>query len=60
MMTAGQAAGIRDSKRPEAGHLVVTAGNLGEFLAEVKAGEYDLPRLTRRRSARRPSEETPR
>jgi hypothetical protein len=38
----GHAAGIRDSKSPERGHLAVTPGMLGELLASVKRGELDL------------------
>lgn len=38
----GRAAGIRDSKRPHDGHLVVTPGMLGALLASVRRGELDL------------------
>jgi hypothetical protein len=41
--TAGGAAGIRDSKSPERGHLAVTPGMLGSLLASVKRGELDIP-----------------
>jgi hypothetical protein len=40
---AGGAAGIRDSKSPERGHLAVTPDKLGALLADVKAGRLDLP-----------------
>jgi Domain of unknown function (DUF397) len=33
---------IRDSKRPEGGAHVVGRGSFAQFLAEVKAGRYDL------------------
>lgn len=39
---AGHAAGIRDSKSPERGHLVVTPVMLGELLVSVKRGDLDL------------------
>ena len=39
---AGHAAGIRDSKSPERGHLAVTPTTLGALLARVKRGELDL------------------
>lgn len=39
---AGSAAGIRDSKSPERGHLAVSPGMLGALLADVKAGRLDL------------------
>ena len=38
----GHAAGIRDSKRPDDGHLTVTPGILGALLADIKRGELDL------------------
>jgi hypothetical protein len=38
----GGAAGIRDSKSPERGHLAVTAKVFTAFLADVKAGKRDL------------------
>jgi Domain of unknown function (DUF397) len=38
----GHAAGIRDSQRPTAGQLTVTAETFGVFLAGVKRGEYNL------------------
>jgi hypothetical protein len=38
----GHAAGIRDSKRPDDGHLAVTPGMLGALLASVKAGRLNL------------------
>lgn len=38
----GRAAGIRDSKSPERGHLAVTPAMLGALLASVKAGRLDL------------------
>jgi hypothetical protein len=40
---AGRAAGIRDSKSPEHGHLAVTPETLGALLASVKRGELELP-----------------
>jgi hypothetical protein len=39
---AGTAAGIRDSKRPEAGHLDVSRETFAAFLADTKGGRYDL------------------
>ena len=39
----GHAAGIRDSKSPERGHLAVTPAMLGAILDDVKAGRLDLP-----------------
>jgi hypothetical protein len=39
---AGTVAGIRDSKRPEAGHLAVTPEVFAVFLGAVKAGQLDL------------------
>ena len=36
--------GVRDSKRPEGGAHVVGRGAFAAFLADVKAGRYDLPR----------------
>jgi hypothetical protein len=45
----GQAASIRDSKRPHDGHLVITAATFGGLLASVKRGDLDLPtRLTQK------------
>jgi hypothetical protein len=38
----GRAAGIRDSKSPERGHLVVTPTVLGALLASVKRGELEM------------------
>jgi hypothetical protein len=38
---AGRAAGIRDSKSPERGHLAVTAELFAAFLADVKADRRD-------------------
>jgi hypothetical protein len=38
----GHAAGIRDSKSPERGHLAVTPEMLGALLGAVKAGQLDL------------------
>jgi hypothetical protein len=38
----GHAAGIRDSKSPERGHLVVTPTVLGALLASVRAGELEM------------------
>jgi hypothetical protein len=38
----GRAAGIRDSKAPERGHLAVTSAMLGALLEDVKAGRLDL------------------
>ena len=40
---AGGAAGIRDSKSPERGHLAVTPAMLGALLEDVRRGELDLP-----------------
>jgi Domain of unknown function (DUF397) len=40
---ARRAAGIRDSKSPERGHLAVTPAMLGALLEDAKAGELDLP-----------------
>jgi Domain of unknown function (DUF397) len=42
---AGHAAGIRDSKSPERGHLAVTSEGFAAFLAGVKSGRLDLPAL---------------
>ena len=39
---AGHAAGIRDSKSPERGHLAVTPAMLGALLASVRAGDLVL------------------
>ena len=39
----GTAAGIRDSKSPERGHLAVTREAFAALLAGVKAGRLDLP-----------------
>lgn len=39
---AGHAVGIRDSKRPEAGHLAVNRETFAALLADVKAGRRDL------------------
>jgi hypothetical protein len=36
------AAAVRDSKRPEAGHVVATRTEWGAFLTAVKAGTFDL------------------
>jgi hypothetical protein len=41
--SAGRVAGIRDSKAPERGHLVVTPAMLGSLLDSLKRGELDLP-----------------
>jgi hypothetical protein len=38
----GSAQGIRDSKRPHDGHLVVTPAMLGELLDSIKRGELDM------------------
>jgi len=35
-------AAVRDSKRPEGGHLVATRPGWASFLAAVKAGSFDL------------------
>jgi hypothetical protein len=40
-VVAGTAA-VRDSKRPEAGHVAVSRTRWGSFLAAVKAGGFDL------------------
>lgn len=40
-VAAGRAAGIRDSKSPERGHLPVTTEMFGAFLADVKSGILD-------------------
>jgi hypothetical protein len=48
---AGRAAGIRDSKSPDRGHLAVTRETFAAFLADVKRGAYDhrlAPRTTER------------
>jgi hypothetical protein len=37
----GRCAGIRDSKRPDDGHLVITPAMLGALLDSVKAGRLD-------------------
>ena len=37
----GTAAGIRDSKSPERGHLTVTPAIFAAFLARIKSGELD-------------------
>jgi hypothetical protein len=39
---AGPAAGIRDSKSPERGHIAVTPASLAALLGDVKAGKLDL------------------
>jgi hypothetical protein len=39
---SGHAAGIRDSKSPERGHLAVTAEVFAAYLADVKAGNRDM------------------
>ena len=39
---AGRAAGIRDSKSPERGHLAVTTETFGALLTSVKRGELNL------------------
>jgi hypothetical protein len=39
----GRAAGIRDSKSPERGHLAVTPVMLRALLVSVKRGELDVP-----------------
>jgi hypothetical protein len=36
-----EAALVRDGKRPEGAHLTFVRGSWQEFLAAVKAGEYD-------------------
>jgi hypothetical protein len=36
-------AAIRDSKRPEGGAHVISRAAFAAFLADVKAGRYDLP-----------------
>jgi Domain of unknown function (DUF397) len=38
----GTAAGIRDSKSPERGHLAVDLDAFAAFLADIKAGRRDL------------------
>jgi hypothetical protein len=38
---AGHAAGIRDSKSPERGHLAIKPEMFAALLASVKAGELD-------------------
>lgn len=38
----GQLAGVRDSKNVEAGHLTVTAAAFDQFLAGIRAGEFDI------------------
>jgi hypothetical protein len=42
---AGRAAGIRDSKSPERGHLAVTPTTFGALLGAVKRGDLNLGRL---------------
>jgi hypothetical protein len=37
----GHAAGVRDSKSPERGHLAVTTETFGAFLRDVKHGRFD-------------------
>ena len=39
---AGLAGAVRDSKRPNAGAHVLSAATFSAFLADVKAGRYDL------------------
>jgi hypothetical protein len=39
---AGRAAGIRDSKSPERGHLAVELDAFAAFLADIKASRRDL------------------
>ncbi|GAA1897258.1 DUF397 domain-containing protein [Actinomadura bangladeshensis] len=34
--------GVRDSKSPEGGHLVLDRGAVSVLLARVKAGDFDL------------------
>ena len=41
--TTGSAAGIRDSKSPERGHLAVTPTVFGELLSAIRRGELVLP-----------------
>lgn len=50
----GSAQGIRDSKRPHDGHLVVTAATFGELLASIRNGELDMPRLDSPHADERP------
>jgi|HubBroStandDraft_2_1064218.scaffolds.fasta_scaffold4429845_1 hypothetical protein len=38
----GRARGIRDSKRPDDGHLTITPTMLGELLATIRHGELDM------------------
>jgi hypothetical protein len=38
----GSAQGIRDSKRPHDGHLVVTPAMLGELLDSIKTGKLGI------------------
>jgi hypothetical protein len=38
----GRAAGIRDSKSPERGHLAITPTTFGDLLGSIRAGELDL------------------
>jgi len=38
----GRVAGIRDSKRPDAGHLAVTPEVFRALVDRIKAGQYDL------------------
>jgi hypothetical protein len=38
---ASPAVGLRDSKRRDVCHIVVTAAAFAAFLADVKAGEYE-------------------
>lgn len=37
----GDAVGVRDSKHPDAGHLVIARHQLAELLDAVKGGEFD-------------------
>jgi hypothetical protein len=39
---AGHAAGMRDSKRPDDGHLPVSADTFAALLVSIKRGELDL------------------
>jgi hypothetical protein len=40
--TDGRACGIRDSKSPERGHLMIAPMVLGALVATIKRGELDL------------------
>lgn len=39
---SGSTAGVRDSKRPSAGHLIIDASLFARFLASAKRGDSEL------------------